>query len=89
MRRSTVSEGLKAIGGWKYADADDYHPKANVDKMKAGVPLTDSDRMPWLDRLNKLLRRLVDSWQVDRLAVGCVGWPGVPHCNELIMAIWR
>ena len=44
------------MGGWKCADADNYHPKANVEKMKSGIPLTDSDRMPWLDRLNRLLR---------------------------------
>jgi gluconokinase len=32
-----------------YIDADDYHPPANIDKMAAGIPLTDADRWPWLD----------------------------------------
>ena len=32
-----------------YLDADDFHPAANVEKMRSGVPLTDDDRWPWLD----------------------------------------
>ena len=36
--------------GIPYRDGDDLHPAANVDKMRAGVPLTDADRWPWLDR---------------------------------------
>jgi len=43
-----------------FLDADDYHPKANVDKMSAGIPLTDEDRWPWLDRLVSELRRYDD-----------------------------
>ena len=41
--------------GWEFADADDYHPAANVDKMRSGIPLTDSDRAPWLDALHCLI----------------------------------
>ena len=37
--------------GWEFADADDFHPSANVDKISHGIPLTDEDRGPWLDRL--------------------------------------
>jgi gluconokinase len=37
--------------GWPFFDADGFHPPANVAKMAAGVPLTDEDRAPWLDRL--------------------------------------
>ena len=42
--------------GWAFCDADDFHPPANVEKMRAGVALDDTDRAPWLDRLNALLR---------------------------------
>jgi gluconokinase len=42
--------------GWTFLDADDYHPAANVEKMRRGVPLSDEDRRPWLDAL----RRRVD-----------------------------
>jgi carbohydrate kinase (thermoresistant glucokinase family) len=37
--------------GWPFADADDYHPTANVEKMRAGFPLTDADRQGWLETL--------------------------------------
>jgi gluconokinase len=42
--------------GWRFVDADDHHPKANVEKMASGIPLEDTDRWPWLDKLNRLLR---------------------------------
>lgn len=41
--------------GWDFYDGDDFHPQANVDKMSRGIPLTDADRRPWLDKLNKLI----------------------------------
>ena len=34
--------------GWEFAEGDDHHPPANVEKMRAGTPLTDADREPWL-----------------------------------------
>lgn len=54
--KTTVGERLAARLGWRFLDADDYHPPANVEKMRSGHPLTDEDRWPWLDRLNQLLR---------------------------------
>ena len=54
--KSTVGTRLaEAIGG-RFVDADDYHPPANVEKMRAGIPLDDNDRAPWLAALNALLR---------------------------------
>ncbi len=41
--------------GWEFHDGDDYHSPENVEKMRAGVPLTDADRAPWLERLHELL----------------------------------
>jgi carbohydrate kinase (thermoresistant glucokinase family) len=54
--KTTVGLVLARELGWPYFDADDYHPAANVEKMRAGTPLDDTDRRPWLDRLNELLR---------------------------------
>lgn len=54
--KSTVGQALARRLGWRFLDADDYHPPANVEKMRAGQPLDDDDRRPWLDRLNALLR---------------------------------
>ncbi len=42
---------------WEFQDADAFHPEANIKKMKAGQPLTDSDRIPWLQALNGLMKR--------------------------------
>jgi gluconokinase len=53
--KTTIGEALALALGWRYLDADDFHPKANVEKMKAGVPLNDADRGPWLDAINKAL----------------------------------
>lgn len=46
--KTTVGRELAAQLGWPFADADDFHPPANVAKMSAGQPLTDEDRAPWL-----------------------------------------
>ena len=54
--KTTIGELLARTLGWRFIDADDYHPPENVAKMKAGVPLEDADRWPWLARLNKLLK---------------------------------
>lgn len=43
--------------GVPFYDADDYHSRANVEKMAAGIPLTDEDRLGWLDVLAELMRR--------------------------------
>lgn len=46
--KTTIGEKLAADLGWPFADADAFHPPANVAKMSAGQPLTDGDRAPWL-----------------------------------------
>lgn len=47
--KTTVAEGLAEALGWEFLDADGLHPAANIEKMSAGVALTDSDRAPWLE----------------------------------------
>ena len=49
--KSTIGRMLADETGWPFLDADDFHPAANVAKMRAGTALTDEDRWPWLDRL--------------------------------------
>ena len=54
--KSTVGKLLAKRLGCRFLDADEFHPPANVAKMAAGTPLTDADRLPWLENLNgKLL----------------------------------
>jgi gluconokinase len=49
--KTTVAEGLAARLGWEFAEGDDFHPAANVEKMRSGHPLDDDDRWPWLREL--------------------------------------
>jgi carbohydrate kinase (thermoresistant glucokinase family) len=56
--KTTIGQALARELGWRFIDADDYHPPQNVAKMKAGIPLEDPDRWPWLNDLNRELRRL-------------------------------
>ena len=46
--KSTVGALLAGLLHWRFADADSFHPEANIAKMRAGIPLTDEDRGPWL-----------------------------------------
>lgn len=57
--KSTVGAALASSLGWRFLDADDFHPPANVAKMAAGSPLTDDDRWPWLDRLADEMRAIL------------------------------
>ncbi|MBA3074440.1 MAG: gluconokinase, partial [Anaerolineae bacterium] len=42
---------------WDFYDADDFHPASNIEKMAKGIPLTDEDRLPWLDSLHALISK--------------------------------
>lgn len=49
--KSTTGEAVAGLLGWPFVEGDSFHPKANVEKMHAGVPLDDNDRIPWLEAL--------------------------------------
>ena len=53
--KSSVGEGVAVRLGIPYRDGDDLHPAENVAKMRVGIPLTDADRWPWLDRVGQVL----------------------------------
>ena len=53
--KSTVGAALAQRLRVPFADADDFHPQANIDKMSAGIPLDDQDRGPWLDAIGRWL----------------------------------
>jgi gluconokinase len=53
--KTTVGKMLAAQLGWEFADADDFHPQSNIQKIARGIPLTDADREPWLDRLRSVI----------------------------------
>jgi gluconokinase len=68
--KSTVGAMLAEALGVSFADADAFHPPENIEKMSAGVPLTDADRWPWLDAIG--------AWLDARRAEG-----GVVTCSAL------
>jgi gluconokinase len=57
--KTTIGRLLADRLGWEFADGDDFHPAANVEKMRRGIPLDDDDRMPWLSALREAMRAWV------------------------------
>lgn len=70
--KTTVGKRLAQAIGWQFYDGDDFHPPANVDKMAQGIPLTDADRIAWLDALQKLINGQIRQ-----------GQPAVIACSAL------
>src|SRR5688572_23564591 len=60
--KTTVAVELARRLGWEFAEGDDHHPPANVEKMRAGTPLDDADREPWL--------RGLGAWIAEREQAG-------------------
>ena len=50
--KTTIGKMLADQLGWTFYEADDFHPRASIEKMQSGRPLTDEDRWPWLERLH-------------------------------------
>ncbi len=66
--KTTIGTLLAERMGATFADADDYHPPANKQKMAAGHALNDEDREPWLETLNRLMRGWFEAEQSGVLA---------------------
>ncbi|MFG2107186.1 gluconokinase [Micromonospora chersina] len=60
--KTTVARGISELTGLRFAEADEFHTEAHVAQMRAGIPLTDADRWPWL--------RALAGWMADRHAEG-------------------
>jgi ribose 5-phosphate isomerase A len=70
--KSTVARELTARLGWSFEEGDALHPEANVAKMHAGIPLTDADRQPWLERV----AAWIDGQRAEKQ-------PGIITCSAL------
>ena len=70
--KTTVGALLAGRLGWSFAEADDFHPAANIAKMRSGTPLDDADRLPWLSAIAEQ----IDRWRDE-------GTNGVVTCSAL------
>ena len=60
--KSTIAAALSQQLGWSCAEADEFHPQSNIDKMTQGIPLQDEDRWPWLQE--------IQDWMTGQAATG-------------------
>ena len=67
--KTTVGKLLARDLGWQFLEADDFHPAANIEKMRSGRPLTDEDRWPWLDRMRDQIEQLLTAGK--NAVLGC------------------
>ena len=70
--KTTVAALLAAALGCQFREGDDLHPRENVEKMRGGTPLTDTDRLPWLRKIAEE----IDGWRAR-------GECGVLTCSAL------
>ncbi|MBV9634918.1 MAG: gluconokinase [Methylobacteriaceae bacterium] len=70
--KTTIAVPLARRLGWEFRDGDEFHPPANVAKMRSGIPLTDEDRWPWL--------RAIGEWLGTEVAEGR---HGIVACSAL------
>lgn len=67
--KSSIGQALAERLGWRFADGDDFHPPANVEKQRAGQALTDEDRWPWLQSIVDEIDRVTA--EGGKLVVAC------------------
>ncbi|MBI5715362.1 MAG: gluconokinase [Chloroflexi bacterium] len=70
--KTTIGTALAKDLGWSFADADEFHPPANIEKMSRGIPLNDDDRQPWLQAIR--------AYMIERMSRG---ESGVVTCSAL------
>ena len=67
--KTAVGHALAEALHWRFVEGDDYHPRANVEKMSHAVPLTDDDRRPWLDALRGVIATTLTNG--DHAVIAC------------------
>jgi len=66
--KTTIGKLFAQEVGWRFYEADDFHSRANIEKMYRGIPLSDEDRWPWLESLRQLIERSLESGENAVLA---------------------
>jgi len=72
--KTTVGTSLASALGWRFVEGDELHPAANKEKMRAGGPLTESDRAPWLAALHAVIAHAIG--RRDHLVIACSALKG-------------
>jgi len=67
--KTTIGTALANHLGYKFEDADTYHSAGNIEKMSHGIPLTDADRLPWLESMHAMLER--HAAQAESVVLAC------------------
>lgn len=67
--KTTIGRLLADRLAWRFVEGDDYHPERNIEKMKAGIPLDDEDRRPWLSKLSGVIRESIED--SDPIILAC------------------
>ena len=67
--KTTIGKLLASELRWKFYEGDDFHPPANIDKLKGGEPLDDQDRLPWLTGIRDAIRAAID--QGENAVIAC------------------
>jgi gluconokinase len=70
--KTTVGKQLAESLGWRFYEGDQFHSPENIAKMSAGIPLTDEDRLPWLNTIHNLIQTQLQN-----------GQPAVIACSAL------
>jgi gluconokinase len=94
--KTTLAEGIAEHLHWRFQEGDELHPRANVEKMSRGDPLTDEDRWPWLDALGSWLDARAQAGESAVLTCSGLrrtyrdrlrsGRPGVRFCHVVVSA---
>jgi gluconokinase len=89
--KTTVGKGIAERLHWRFQEGDELHPRANVEKMSRGEPLTDEDRWPWLEAIGGWLDTRGDAGESAVLTCSALrrtyrdllrsGRPGVRFCH--------
>jgi gluconokinase len=94
--KTTLGKGIAERLHWRFQEGDELHPRANVEKMSRGEPLTDEDRWPWLDAIGRWLDERAEAGENAVLTCSALrrtyrdqireGRPGVRFCHVMAPA---
>jgi gluconokinase len=88
--KTTVGQALAKRLAWRFWDADDFHDSANRDRMRRGIPLTDAERLPWLDRLRRLVLESLEKGESLVLACSALkrAYRRVLHVSPAVKVVY-